>query len=134
MWSAYSKKTMHLILISGILNAIQLIDSHLQINNVSLALTSMNTRYPLNSSSVITVITTFSNGSIYLIRVDNQRIDYMVAYENHMVDVQKELYLLREKVHEIATDRYAIKKKSGVANETYNWIRLLLSCNVSCFY
>ena len=124
---------MHLILISGILNAIQLIDSHLQINNVSLALTSMNTRYPLNSSSVITAITTFNNGSIYLIRVDNQRIDYMVAYENHMVDVQKELYLLREKVQEIATDRYPIKKNS-VANETYNLIRLLLSCSVSCFY
>ena len=74
-----------------------------------------------------------SNGSIYFIRVDNQRIDYMVAYENHMVDVQKELYLLREKVQEIATDRYPIKKNS-VANETYNLIRLLLSCSVSCFY
>ena len=92
------------------MNAIQLIDSHSQINNVSLALTSMNTRYPLNSSFVITAITTFNNGSIYFIRVDNQRIDYMVAYENHMVDVQKELYLLREKVQEIATDRYPIKK------------------------
>ena len=32
-------------------------------------------------------------------------MDYMVAYENHMLDVQKELYLLREKVQEIATDR-----------------------------
>ena len=32
------------------------------------------------------------------------------AYENHMVDVQKELYLLREKVQEIATDRYPLKK------------------------
>lgn len=39
-------------------------------------------------------------------RVDNQRIDYMAAYENHMLDVQKELYLLREKVQEIATDGY----------------------------
>jgi hypothetical protein len=37
--------------------------------------------------------------------VDKQRAEYMLAYENHMQDVQKELYLLREKVQEIATDR-----------------------------
>ena len=34
----------------------------------------------------------------------------MAAYENHMLDVQKELYLLREKVQEIATDGYVILK------------------------
>jgi chromosome segregation ATPase len=38
------------------------------------------------------------------IMVEKQRIEYMQAYENHMQDVQKELYFLREKVNEIAND------------------------------
>jgi hypothetical protein len=43
-------------------------------------------------------------GSKVSTMVDKQRAEYMLAYENHMQDVQKELYLLREKVQEIATD------------------------------
>ena len=36
--------------------------------------------------------------------VDKQRKEYLYAYENHMLDVQKELYALREKVTDIAND------------------------------
>eukprot|EP01038_Epipyxis_sp_PR26KG_P007867 gene7867-10676_t len=36
--------------------------------------------------------------------VERQRNEYVLAYENHMQDVQKELYSLREKVAEIAND------------------------------
>lgn len=36
--------------------------------------------------------------------VDKQRAEYMQAYEHHMLDVQKELHLLRDKVTEIAND------------------------------
>jgi hypothetical protein len=36
--------------------------------------------------------------------VDKQRAEYMQAYEHHMLDVQRELHLLRDKVTEIAND------------------------------
>ncbi len=36
--------------------------------------------------------------------IDKQRNEYILAYENHMQDVQKELHTLREKVAEIAND------------------------------
>ena len=46
-------------------------------------------------------------------RVDKQRAEYIQAYENHMQDVQKELFLLREKVHILDTDETrALKMKS----------------------
>jgi hypothetical protein len=58
----------------------------------------------VDQTRFIAVMSLSINVDIFMIRVDNQRIDYMAAYENHMLDVQKELYLLREKVQEIATD------------------------------
>ena len=45
--------------------------------------------------------------------MDKQRAEYIQAYENHMQDVQKELFLLREKVHILDTDETrALKMKS----------------------
>lgn len=42
--------------------------------------------------------------------IDKQRNEYIVAYENHMQDVQKELHNLREKVAEIANDETKAEK------------------------
>jgi hypothetical protein len=37
--------------------------------------------------------------------MNNQRNDYMTAYENQMLEIKKELRQLQEKVLEIANDR-----------------------------
>lgn len=54
----------------------------------------------------------------------------MAAYENHMLDVQKELYLLREKVQEIATDGYVILKMKTSAE--YHLFDQGVLCNKNC--
>ena len=47
-------------------------------------------------------------------RINNQRNDYMTAYENHMLEIKKELRQLQEKVLEIANDRWETGHKSVV--------------------
>ena len=41
-----------------------------------------------------------------LSRINNQRNDYMTAYEKQMLEIKKELHQLQEKVLEIANDRW----------------------------
>lgn len=53
-------------------------------------------------SKIRDVVNAF-NAKVELL-VEKQRFEYIQAYENHMQDVQKELYALRAKVAEIAND------------------------------
>ena len=53
-------------------------------------------------SKIREVVEAFSNKVEKL--VDKQRNEYILAYENHMQDVQRELHQLREKVADIAND------------------------------
>ena len=46
--------------------------------------------------------------------VDKQRNEYMIAYENHMQDIQKDLHSLREKVADIANDETKNEKVSNL--------------------
>ena len=50
-------------------------------------------------------------------RVDKQRAEYIQAYESHMQDVQKELFLLREKVHILDTDETRAMKMKQLQDE-----------------
>ena len=50
-------------------------------------------------------------------RVDKQRAEYIQAYESHMQDVQKELFLLREKVHILDTDETRALKMKQLQDE-----------------
>lgn len=49
--------------------------------------------------------------------IDKQRNEYISAYENHMQDVQKELYNLRELVSEIANNSTKKEKTSQLKDE-----------------
>jgi hypothetical protein len=49
--------------------------------------------------------------------IDKQRNEYISAYENHMQDVQKELYTLRELVTEIANNSTKKEKTSRLKDE-----------------
>ena len=57
-----------------------------------------------NDNIVIVLIKVYA--SWLLSRINNQRNDYMTAYENQMLEIKKELRQLQEKVLEIANDRW----------------------------
>ena len=61
------------------------------------------------------IVTAFGNkvGSL----ADKQRSEYMVAYEHHMQDVQKELHMLREKVRCISSNKVRDDKIKSLKSE-----------------
>lgn len=58
----------------------------------------------------------YFNGKVESL-IDKQRNEYIQAYENHMQDVQKELFNLREKVSEIANDDTKSEKMEGLKSD-----------------
>jgi len=49
--------------------------------------------------------------------IDKQRVEFMTAYEHHMLDVQKELQVLREKVGEVTNDATLKAKLSSLDHD-----------------
>ena len=61
------------------------------------------------------IVTAFGNKVGAL--ADKQRSEYMVAYEHHMQDVQKELHMLREKVRCISSNKVRDDKIKSLKSE-----------------
>lgn len=77
-----------------------------------------------NDNIIIVLIKVYA--SWLLSRMNNQRNDYMTAYENQMLEIKKELRQLQEKVLEIANDRWETHLSCEVVLPTITELIILL--------